>query len=66
MKQLTDWGLDAIECSYPKYMLEQQKFYIHLTEKFHLHQTGSSDFHGGKMKPGVRLAMQEMGWLLET
>jgi len=67
VKQLTNWGLDAIECWYPKYMPEQQEFYIHLTEKYHLHQTGGSDFHGEKVKPDVRLTRLELelGWLLE-
>ena len=65
VKQLVDWGLDAIECWYPKYTPEQQSFYIHLTEKYHLHQTGGSDFHGEKVKPDVELAALnlELGWL---
>lgn len=65
IKQLADWGLDAIECWYPKYTPEQQSFYIHLTEKYHLHQTGGSDFHGEKVKPDVELAALnlELGWL---
>lgn len=66
--QLTDCGLDAIECYYPKYTSEQQEFYINLTEKYHLHQTGGSDFHGEKIKPDIRLAKLELelGWLLEN
>lgn len=50
--QLKDWGLDAIECYYPKYTLEQRAFYLHLAEKYQLHQTGGSDFHGGKGQAG--------------
>lgn len=46
MKQLKDRGLNAIECDYPKYTPAQQEFYIHLTEKYRLHQVGGSDFHG--------------------
>ena len=66
VKQLASWGLDAIECYYPKYSAEQQKFYIRLTEKYHLHQTGGSDFHGEKVKPDVGLAKLnlELDWLL--
>lgn len=65
VKQLKDWGLDAIECYYPKYSAEQQKFYLHLAEKYRLHQTGGSDFHGEKVKPDVKLAALELelGWL---
>lgn len=67
VKQLKDWGLDAIECYYPKYTSKQQEFYIHLTEKYHLRQTGGSDFHGEKVKPDVELAALnlDVDWLLE-
>jgi len=67
VRQLADWGLDAIECYYPKYTPEQQEFYLQLTEKYHLHQSGGSDFHGEKVKLDVRLVALELdlGWLLE-
>lgn len=63
--QLKGWGLDAIECYYPKYTPEQQAFYLHLAEKYRLHQTGGSDFHGEKVKPDVKLASLELelAWL---
>lgn len=66
VKQLTDWGLDAIECFYPKYTARQQSFYENLAEKYHLQQTGGSDFHGEKVKPDVQLARLkiELDWLL--
>ena len=64
--QLKGWGLDAIECFYPKYTPEQQEFYLHLAEKYRLHQTGGSDFHGERVKPDVELAALELelDWLL--
>lgn len=67
VKRLADWGLDAIECCYPRYTLEQQEFYLCLAEKYHLHRTGGSDFHGEKVKPDVKLAALslDVGWLLE-
>lgn len=63
---LKSYGLDAIECYYPRYTPEQQAFYLHLTEKYHLHITGGSDFHGEKVKPDVQLAAWDlnMDWLL--
>lgn len=66
--RLKDWGLDAIECYYPKYTPEQQSLYLRLAEKYRLHQTAGSDFHGEKVKPDVRLARWplELEWLLET
>lgn len=65
--RLKGWGLDAIECYYPKYSRSQQEFYLHLTEKYQLHRTGGSDFHGEKVKPEVKLAALELelDWLLE-
>ncbi len=67
VEQLKGWGLDAIECYYPKYTLEQQKFYLHLAEKYQLHQTGGSDFHGERVKPDVELAALELvlDWLVQ-
>ncbi len=64
--ELTACGLDAIECFYPKYTREQEKYYIHLAKKYCLHQTGGSDFHGEKVKPDVELAAVnlETDWLL--
>ena len=64
--RLKDWGLDAIECFYPKYTQEQQTFYLRLAEKYRLHQTGGSDFHGEKVKPDVVLAKwpMELEWLI--
>ena len=66
--QLKDWGLDAIECYYPKYTREQQAFYLHLARKYRLNQTGGSDFHGEKVKPDVQLAKWPLAleWLMDT
>lgn len=66
VKQFKSWGLDAIECWYPKYSPEQREFYLRLAEKYRLHQTGGSDFHGERVKPDVELAALELelDWLL--
>ena len=66
VSRLKVWGLDAVECYYPKYTLEQQQFYLHLADKYELHQTGGSDFHGEQVKPDVELAALdlELNWLL--
>lgn len=68
VKQLKGWGLDAIECFYPKYTPEQQESYLRLAKKYQLHQTGGSDFHGEKVKPDVELAKLdlELDWLLSA
>lgn len=66
--QLKDFGLDAIECYYPKHTPVQQAFYLHLAEKYHLNQTGGSDFHGEMVKPDIQMARwpMELEWLMDT
>lgn len=68
VKKLKDLGLDAIECFYPKYTVEEQKFYLHLANKYQLHCTGGSDFHGERVKPDVELAALklELDWILNS
>jgi len=67
VRRLADWGLDAIECFYPRHTPEQTAFYQQLAEKYHLHITGGSDFHGERVKPDIELASWrlELDWLLE-
>lgn len=67
VKKLAAWGLDAIECYYPKHTSAQQAFYLGLAEKYGLHVTGGSDFHGEKVKPDVKLTPLELDidWLIE-
>ena len=55
VKKLAGYGLDAIECYYPKHSPEQQVFYLQLAQKYGLHVTGGSDFHGERVKPDVSL-----------
>ena len=60
-------GLDAVECYYPKHTPEQTAFYLRLAEKYGLHVTGGSDFHGERVKPDVHLMAWELdlSWLLD-
>ena len=66
VRELKSYGLDAIECRYPKYTPEQQALYLRLAEKYGLRATGGSDFHGERVKPDVALAAWELDvdWLL--
>jgi hypothetical protein len=66
VRQLKDWGLDAMECYYPRHTAAQQSFYLHLAEKYDLHVTGGSDFHGERVKPDISLAAWpiDLDWLL--
>lgn len=65
VKELAEYGLDGIECYYPRHTAAQQAFYLHLAEKYGLHVTGGSDFHGERVKPDVQLAALELDveWL---
>lgn len=66
VKRLAGYGLDAIECHYPRHTPEQEQFYLCLAEKYRLHVTGGSDFHGERVKPDVSLMPWELDlkWLL--
>lgn len=66
VKRLKDCGLDAIECYYPIHTPEQTAEYLAIAEKYGLHVTGGSDFHGEKNKPNNPLAAWELEleWLL--
>lgn len=68
VRELKDYGLDAIECYYPKYTPEQQALYLRLAGKYGLHATGGSDFHGERVKPDVALAAWELetDWLMQS
>lgn len=68
VRELTDYGLDAIEGYYPKFTPEQRAYYLYLAEKYGLHITGGSDFHGEKVKPDVALASLKLDveWLMES
>lgn len=63
--RLADCGLDAIECYYPRHTPRQQAFYLHLAQKYGLHVTGGSDFHGERVKPDIELAALHLNtdWL---
>lgn len=66
-QRLTGYGLDAVECYYPQHTPEQTAEYLRLAEKYGLHITGGSDFHGEKNKPNNPLAAWDLDleWLFE-
>jgi len=68
VSRLGNYGLDAIECYYPRHTPEQVEYYLDLTKRFGLHVTGGSDFHGEKFKPDIHLARWELdlNWILQT
>lgn len=67
VRQMKDWGLDAIECWHFGHTKEMTAQYLALAKKYGLHATGGSDFHGEKIKPNIQLAnlKLDLAWLLE-
>lgn len=65
VRRLIGYGLDALECYYPKHTPEQQACYLSLAEKYRLRVTGGSDFHGEKNKPDHPLSAWglDVSWL---
>lgn len=51
--ELKNWGLDAIECFYPRHTPKQTEFYLQLAEQYGLQVTAGSDFHGEQVKADV-------------
>ena len=65
--ELAGYGLEGIECFYPRHSEAQTAFYLRLAEKYRLHPTGGSDFHGERVKPDIALAAWDLDvdWLLD-
>lgn len=58
--RLRGWGLDAIECFYPRHSPEQTEEYLTLAQRYGLRVTGGSDFHGEKVKPDIAVTPYEL------
>lgn len=68
VRELKEYGLDAMECYYPRHTPEQTRLYLGFAKKYQLHITGGSDFHGERVKPDIQLAKLELelDWLSAT
>lgn len=65
--RLKEYGLDGLECHYPRHTPDMVRKYLELARKYDLHITGGSDFHGEATRPDTRLTPipLELGWLLD-
>lgn len=63
--ELKGFGLDGLECYYPKHSSEQVNLYLALAKRYNLHITAGSDFHGEAVKPEVTLVSMplDIEWL---
>ena len=66
VQRLKGYGLDAIECYYPIHTPEWTEEYLTMAQKYNLHITGGSDFHGEINKPNNPLSAWklELDWLM--
>ena len=66
LRTLREKGLDGLECFYPRHTPGQTAAYLRLAEKYGLHITAGSDFHGEAVRPDTRLTPMslELGWLI--
>ena len=66
LRTLREKGLDGLECFYPRHTPGQTAAYLRLAEKYGLHITAGSDFHGEVVRPDTRLTpiSLELGWLI--
>jgi len=66
VSQLKEYGLEGIECEYPRHTPAQVRFYRELAQRYGLHVTAGSDFHGERIKPDVPLipVALNVDWLL--
>lgn len=66
--KLKSYGLCGLECYYPKYTSEQEKYYLYLADKYRLHVTAGSDFHGEQVHPEdqIRPVQLNIDWLLKS
>lgn len=65
IEELRGYGLNAMECFYPRHSPEQTAFYRRLAARFGLYETGGSDFHGERVKPDIALTplRLDLPWL---
>ena len=63
--RLKGYGLDALECWYPRHTPEQREFYLSLARKYDLRVSGGNDFHGEKVKPDIHIQplSLDLDWL---
>lgn len=65
---LKERGLDGLECHYPRHTPDQVRKYLELAQKYDLHISGGSDFHGEAVRPDTVLTPTplELDWLLQN
>lgn len=67
LRTLKEYGLDGLECYYPRHTPEMVREYLALAGRFDLRISGGSDFHGEGVRPDTALTPTplELSWLLD-
>ena len=55
LNMLCGYGLNGMECYYPRHTSEMTEYYCALADEYGLYVTAGSDFHGEKIKPDITL-----------
>lgn len=67
VRSLKEYGIDGMECYYPKHTPKMVEQYLQLAEKYGLYVTAGSDFHGEQVHPDMPLTpvSLEIEWILQ-
>lgn len=67
LRQMKEWGLDGLECYYPRHTTSMVKTYLEMAEKLQLKVSAGSDFHGEQVRPDcpIRPISLNVGWLMK-
>lgn len=67
VRWLKDSGLDGLECYYPRHTPQMVAQFLALAEKYRLHVSAGSDFHGEHVRPDTQLrpVPLETAWLTD-
>ena len=67
LSQMKEYGLDGLECYYPRHTPDMVRNYLKMAQKHGLQISAGSDFHGEKVRPDTVLVPKELdiAWLLE-
>ena len=61
-------GLDGLECYYPRHTDKMIQYYLTLAQKYNLHVTAGSDFHGERVHADMSLrpVLIDISWLTKS
>ena len=66
LQRLKDWGLDGLECYYPRHTPNMVRVYLEMACNLGLNISAGSDFHGDLVRPDTKMTpiSLNINWLL--